>query len=295
MDKKPLTAKDSALTFVLGFALSQIAVLIFTLVGITICTACGINVDKVQQFLNSCLGTFLTILVLDGAMLAVFCFFNKNKQNNIISKPKAGKIFMYLAIGIAAFFCLYPIVACVDKLFVHFGAKLTSIPYALNTKTYLVSLLTYVLIPAVCEELLFRGLIFKGLKNHSNVLAIVLSALMFAIFHMSYQQLVYPILMGLLLGVIMCYENNIIYCIAVHLINNFLSLTTSFLNINLIFNHWAYILLAVVLLLIFLGVVLYFVFKQKNVKQKLDSSCKKYIIMSFAIMLVIWVVVAIVS
>ncbi len=296
MEEKHLKVKDGCLAFLLGFAFSQTAVLIFTLIAMSIGSIANKNISSIQNFLNNSFGYFLTVLVLDATLLAVFFFFNKKKNNYIISKPKPYKILMYLAIGILAFFYLYPIVASLDKLFLTWGAKLTEIPYTLTTKNYIISIFSLALLPAVCEELLFRGLILKSLKNYGKVFSIVVSALMFALFHASFQQLIYPILMGLLLGVIMYNENNIIYCMVVHFINNFLSITISYFNINLGFNHFSFYIYAVLLLVAFLTVVLYFILKNsKQQKQKLQGEDKKFLSISFSIMLVVWIVVNVIN
>lgn len=293
MEKKFLSAKDSAISWLLAFAFSQLAVMVFTLIGAAIASNFGVNLTKFNNFLNTAFGYFISMLVLDFALVGVFIFFNKSRQNSIVSKPKFLKTLMYAGLAIVIFFMLYPIVACLDNLFVKCGATLKDIPYDLTTKNYCLSIFSLALIPAICEELIFRGLIFKGLKKYGKAFSILLSATMFAIFHMSYQQLVYPFLMGIVLGVIMYYENNIIYTITAHFINNFLSLTLSYFNISLIFNHWAYILLAIILLITFLCAVGYFIFKKSNslAKEKVEHSSKKYLIIAFAIMIFLWVII----
>lgn len=293
MEKKILSAKDSALSFVLAFAFSQIAVMVFSLLGSSVASMVGLELSVFQDFLDTALGYFLTMLILDLALIFVFAFFDVEKQNKIVSKPKVLKIVFYACIAIICFFALYPIVACVDNLFVKMGAKLSDLPYDLTQKSYFLSIFSLALVPAVCEELIFRGLIFKGLKRYGKAFSIILSAVMFAIFHMSYQQLLYPFLMGLFLAVIMYYENNIIYTIIFHFTNNFFSLTISYFNTNLVLNHWLYILLAIVLLVAFLAIVCAFVFKKskREVKEKLTQTEKYYLWAAFAVMIFLWIVI----
>lgn len=296
MDKKPLKFKDGCWAYLMAFAISQTAVLIFSLLIMFIFSAIHKNIEQAQLFLNNSIGYFLTVLVMDAALLGVFFFFNRKKENLIVSQPKISKVLIYILIGAAAFFCLYPIVSCLDKLFISWGANLNEIPYPLNTKNYIISLFSLALLPAICEELLFRGLIFKSFKPYGKTFSIVMSALMFALFHMSFQQLIYPILMGLLLAVIMHKENNIIYCIIVHFINNFLSLTLAYFNVDLIFNHFAYIILAIVLLVVFVALISYFMLKiGSQQKQKMDADSKKYLFITLAIILLIWIIVNIIN
>ena len=297
MDKKILSAKESALSWIFAFTFSQVAVMVFTLIGTAICSSFGVSVTQFNNFLNSALGYFLTMLVLDAGLLAIFVFYNSHAETKIVSKPKFLKVLFYLCVATISFFMLYPIVACLDSLFVKMGAELKEIPYPLTKKNYIISVFSLALIPAICEELIFRGVIFKGLKKYGKAFSICISAVMFAIFHMSYQQFVYPFIMGLILAVIMYYENNIIYTIVTHFANNFLSLTISYFNVNLTFNHWAYILLAIVLLAVVLVVVGYFIFvKNKQIlKEKLNLENKKFLLISFAVMIALWIIINIVN
>ena len=226
-------------------------------------------------------------------MLCVFLFLNRKKENKITQPVKLNKLFLYILIAITSFFTLYPIIVCIDSLLIKCGIKLSTLSYELTTKNYLISLLSLVIAPAICEELLFRGLIFKGLSKHGKTFAITISALMFSIFHMSISQTIYPILIGLLLAVIMHYEQNIYYCIAVHMTNNFLSLTLSYFKINLIFDHWTYILLAIILAAAFIYIIISLILKnhKQTEKQKLTKTELIYLLSSFGIMLFFWIII----
>ncbi|MBR6778727.1 MAG: CPBP family intramembrane metalloprotease [Clostridia bacterium] len=287
-----LTSKDSSYAFLFGFLACQASVVFFTIFGLIICSIFKIETTQFELFLNQSYGYLLGVLAMDAGLLLTFLFINKNKDNKIISKPNTKRILLYTLIAVASFFCLYPLIVCIDSLLIKLNIPLNSIPYTLDTKGYFISIVSLVILPAVCEELLFRGLIFKGLKKHGKAFAIMITSVMFAIFHMSISQTVYPILFGLLLSVIMFYENNILYTILVHLINNFLSLTLSYFNISLVFNHWSYILLATTLACIFIAFVLYFTIKnnKENEKQPLNKAEKIVLACCLAIMIIFWII-----
>lgn len=77
----------------------------------------------------------------------------------------------------------------------------------------------------VIEELIFRGIIFQGLrKNYSKFTAIFMSALLFALFHLNPWQFPATFVLGLLLGWLMLRTNNILLAILGHFLNNFLVL-----------------------------------------------------------------------
>ncbi len=73
----------------------------------------------------------------------------------------------------------------------------------------------------ISEELIFRGLICKRLQDYlGNSLAVVLSALMFGIYHGNMVQFVYATLLGLAFGFLMCKTNCLKVTIAAHMAAN---------------------------------------------------------------------------
>mgnify|MGYP000518942724 CR=1 FL=1 len=77
----------------------------------------------------------------------------------------------------------------------------------------------------VVEELIFRGLIFNGFrKNYNGFVAVVMSALLFSLFHLNPWQMPATFVLGLLLGWLMLRTNNILVAILGHSINNSLVL-----------------------------------------------------------------------
>ncbi len=84
----------------------------------------------------------------------------------------------------------------------------------------LASIVCVCIIPAVVEEVLFRGLILSGLKSTGTAFAIILSGALFSLFHMSPAQTIYQFIVGMVYAVIVLYGKNILYCIGMHLFNN---------------------------------------------------------------------------
>ena len=83
-------------------------------------------------------------------------------------------------------------------------------------------------IPAVCEELAFRGFIFGGLlRQRGRLRAIVVTALMFGISHGFLQQSIAAACMGVLLGWIALRTGSVLPCILLHFTNNALSVSMS--------------------------------------------------------------------
>lgn len=81
-------------------------------------------------------------------------------------------------------------------------------------------------VPAVCEELAFRGFIFGGLvRGRSRWRAVLVSALLFGVSHGVLQQSIAATLMGVLLGWIALKTGSVLPGILIHFTNNALSVS----------------------------------------------------------------------
>jgi len=82
-------------------------------------------------------------------------------------------------------------------------------------------LVTFALLPAVAEELLFRGLLLASLRPRiGTVAAVVVSALAFAAFHFSPHALIAATLAGLALGAVRVWSGALLPAVALHVANN---------------------------------------------------------------------------
>jgi len=94
--------------------------------------------------------------------------------------------------------------------------------YVQSTPDLLLNLLTIAILPAIGEELLFRGIIQsnieKGTKNFH--LAIWLTALIFSFIHFQFQGFIPRVLLGALLGYLFVWSRNLWIPIIAHLIYN---------------------------------------------------------------------------
>ena len=90
-----------------------------------------------------------------------------------------------------------------------------------------------ILIVPIIEELFFRGLVLKNFqKIYSPVYAILLSSILFGIYHLSFDTLIIQIILGLLLGIIFYKTNSLIIVMLAHMIWNALCIF-QFRNIEL--------------------------------------------------------------
>ena len=88
---------------------------------------------------------------------------------------------------------------------------------------FIIYLFSSAVIPALCEELLFRGVICRSLMNYGSRTAILISAVLFALMHTNVGQLIYGFAAGLLLGWIYVKTGSLRFAVLLHFINNVLS------------------------------------------------------------------------
>ena len=85
------------------------------------------------------------------------------------------------------------------------------------------------IMPAICEELLFRGLMLNGLAKYGKNIAVYVSAFAFMIMHGSPDQTVHQFILGVIFGYIVYYTGNLWLTIIIHFCNNFFVLLFNFI------------------------------------------------------------------
>lgn len=116
----------------------------------------------------------------------------------------------------------------------------------------LLTVLASALVPAFCEEYLYRKLFCTELTVHGSAFAIIISALLFALAHFSFYTFPYAFICGLVLGVVYLKTGSVRYSMAVHFANNFLGYVCAFVSTKLRAPDYANVM---VVLMLALGVM----------------------------------------
>jgi sodium transport system permease protein len=82
----------------------------------------------------------------------------------------------------------------------------------------------FALAPAFCEEILFRGFLMRFYESYGKVVAVVATALLFAVFHLDPFKIVSVLFMGIVLGYLLIRTNSIYNSMLAHFLNNALAL-----------------------------------------------------------------------
>jgi membrane protease YdiL (CAAX protease family) len=90
-----------------------------------------------------------------------------------------------------------------------------------SQRGYLFLFLMYVcFIGPILEEIIFRGFILKSMQKYGNFTAIVVSSILFSMFHLNLVQFINPVLMGIVLAFIAIKSKSIFPSMIAHIFNN---------------------------------------------------------------------------
>ncbi|MBR1443256.1 MAG: CPBP family intramembrane metalloprotease [Firmicutes bacterium] len=90
---------------------------------------------------------------------------------------------------------------------------------------YFSMIISIAVMPAICEELIFRGIMLSGYKKAGIKKAAIITGLFFAIAHLNEQQFFYAMFMGILFAYFVYYTNSIFSSILSHFVINATQIT----------------------------------------------------------------------
>ena len=280
------TSNDAGKVFFYVFLVPILVSLLFCFIMYGIASAAGINVAGSEDWVTMLYENYLWFsipyaLISQIGMVCVFFVFNKVNRIKFsatkfnVKKLNISTVFICIGLGIVCVLGLYGLFeGCFGELFSIMGVETTPIPIPFdNFGWYVLYLLLFAIIPPFVEELVFRGMIFNGLKKGlGSVPAIFLSALFFALIHQNINQLLYPFVMGVIFALILDKTGNTFYTFLIHLFNNITTVTVEYLSTNGLINinfdvNYIYVLVSLALAAV-TGVIVFLVYKFFICKQK---------------------------
>lgn len=92
----------------------------------------------------------------------------------------------------------------------------------------ILNLIIFAALPALLEEMVFRGFVLQGMRGMGDPAAILFSALLFGLMHTNMLQLPFAFLLGLVMGFLVIKTGNIWVAIVIHFLNNGLSVLVDY-------------------------------------------------------------------
>lgn len=175
------------------------------------------------------------LLITEFILILLPClFFLKIKGMPIKETLRLNRIGLkqiLLVIGITIF--TYPLAVFFQAIFIGIlnifrEVSPSTIPLPKDGIQYIISFFIIALAPGICEEVMFRGVMLDAYSRLGYKKSIIISAILFGVFHFNLLNLIGPTVLGIVFG-IMAYKTNSIYSSIIgHTVNNGIALTIGF-------------------------------------------------------------------
>lgn len=111
-----------------------------------------------------------------------------------------------------------------------FGIDMPEMPQMMEPtgESLLLNIVVLAVLPALLEELVFRGYILRALRPYGDTFAVCVSAVIFGLVHGNILQVPFALLVGAVLGWLYVRTNNIWLAVAVHFCNNAFSVVLEY-------------------------------------------------------------------
>lgn len=254
---------------ILTYAIGYLIIFIFKSKGT------GLGIDIKNQDANIILGIskdqynfmigYLPCIIGDISAIVIGLKTTKvSFKKDIFTPNKAPKRFIFIGtvscIGVGLISSvIYLIYSTVAK---YYGITIPQPDFTLpDEKSYLILFLMYVcFVGPVLEEIIFRGFILKSMQKYGNFTAIIVSAILFSMFHLNLVQFINPVLMGIMLAFMAIKSKSVFPSIVAHIFNNTLAFAATgitLLKIPILEGIFSFVYLSIGVTALILFVVLY--------------------------------------
>ncbi len=279
------TIKDSGLVYVFALILPFVVGLVYAFLALLIAPKFGWTGENVLENLSTHIGYLLpSLLLTQFCFLSIYFAYHGAAKISLsacklqFKKTNPLTAFICVAVGVICVFgFVWLFEGCLGGLYSKLGLN-SSIDVPISNVGWLFLWLVVLgIVPAICEELIFRGVIFQGLRQKLPAGAsIVLCGLLFALTHQNVTQLLYTFLLGCILSFVMEKTGNLIYPILIHLFNNVSTIVFSFLiakhQVAFPTMWWGWILAILVAAATFAILwLIYFLYLRKKPKQEVEK------------------------
>lgn len=194
------------------------------------------NIPEAVRLLLECAVYFLSFIL----PVVLFNKMNKNSQKEIYEpKDNDKKSSLYVAIlfgiGLVFIYCSsfvnYFLVNLVTD-YSQFSSEFLWFVELKHPYQMVIYFISYAIIPALVEEILFRGTVCRSLTVYGKGTAVVISATLFALMHTNIEQMLYTFVAGLFFGLLYVETKSVLAPILLHFVNNSISVVGEILYQN---------------------------------------------------------------
>lgn len=191
------------------------------------------------QFFMMFMGIYDTMTIVMGSQLFVLlvpligskiCGVKLRETFRIRSIRPVSLVFIFLIA-----FCSFPIISLLNVLSMFFvenevaGVAMDMYPHGL-----FLSMLVMAVMPAVGEEVLMRGVIYRSYQRKSPIFALFASAVIFGLIHMNFNQMPYAIFLGIIMVLLIEATDSILSSMFLHFLINGFSTMAGYFTANIV-------------------------------------------------------------
>ncbi len=181
-----------------------------------------------------CLGLLYCAVFLIPALICLAL--NKKIDKKIQIKPKSRRSPTVMVLIIFASIGIITAAAYVNSILAslfNVSGSVMPLENAMTFTDFLLSTITIAVVPAFCEEFLFRKTILSALSPFGEVFAIISSSILFGLMHQNILQIFYATMAGLVIGCAYSRTRSFLCVFLIHFSNNFVSVLQQYLASNL--------------------------------------------------------------
>lgn len=195
-----------------------------------------IYIGSIMQLYLGTAGLIATEVMIFAIPMLYAIYIKADIKNTFSLKlPKV----RYILGGFVVWFGGYLIINITTQILLSLFPKGADVLQAVNSSvmmdSLLVSLIVVALIPAICEEILFRGFLlgaFRGESKKSKIWAIIMVGVLFGIMHLNFIRIVPTAMLGILFAYCTLATKSIWTSVFMHFLNNGFSVCILYLNQN---------------------------------------------------------------
>ena len=277
-EKRALRGRSisTGLLCIICLAVFSVLAIILSLIMTTAYEGTVMLLNNKYNLIPDMLLNALVSLVGFGVVAVIFCKATKTDLNDILPSEKLSfkKLAGVVAIGFTV---------CISANYIAHLFSIDLSIFGLETmysdvktgSTSIIEHITYIIavsvVPAVTEELVYRGCVMGRLRKYGDGFALITSAILFGIMHGNFTQAPFAFVVGLAAGWAVIYTNSIFPAMIIHWLNNFMSVIADILYENLelagydtFYVDFAYMLIYTAVFALALVAVYMFSKKDKN-------------------------------
>ncbi len=208
--------------------------ILFLTVGILLLVV-GAKAQSNDLYTGVLITEYLLILLPNIAFIKFKKFsLKKVLKLNPLSLKQMVYIFfiMFFAYPVAVFlnFIMLAMVTSISE------AMPVGVPIPDNFIDYIIGLFVVAITPGICEEVMFRGTLQSAYSKLGEKKGLIITSVLFGIFHFNLLNFLGPIFLGLVLGIILIKTNSLYGSILGHVLNNGFAMTIGYLLLKLTKN-----------------------------------------------------------